>query len=312
MRRTSLNCVLELARKDERVVFIGSDLGAGTLDDFRQEFPERFFMEGISEANMIGMAAGMAMDGYIPYLNTIATFLTRRCLDQIAIDLCLHNLPVRLIASGGGLVYAPLGPTHQAIEDLALMKALPNMTVVAPCDADEMRRLMPQTLNVAGPLYIRLAKGGDATVSEPDKGFSIGTAICLKEPKQLLFVTTGIMTQRALEAAERLTSNGLEAGVLHVHTLKPFDTQTLTHLCQNVEAVVTLEEHTLAGGLGSLVSAVLMEAYPGRAPALLRLGIPDVFAENYGSQDLLLEHFGLQPGPIAERVQQWLKTLSKG
>jgi len=160
MRATALKMVHELARQDPRVVFIGSDLGAGTMAEMAEQFPERTFMEGISEANIVGMAAGMAMEGYIPYLNTIAPFFTRRAFEQIAVDLCLQNLPVRLIASGGGLVYAPLGPTHMAIEDIAVMRALPNMTVVAVSDAEEMRRLMAASLAWPGPLYIRVAKGG--------------------------------------------------------------------------------------------------------------------------------------------------------
>ena len=151
MRKTCLDMVYELAKRNPRVVFIGSDLGVGTLDQFREEMPERFFMEGVSEQNIIGMAAGLAMDGFIPYVNTIATFITRRCYEQVAVDLCMHDLPVRLIANGGGTVYAPLGPTHLAIEDIAIMRALPRMTVLAPCDADEMRRLMPQTTDLQGP-----------------------------------------------------------------------------------------------------------------------------------------------------------------
>ena len=130
MRKTSLNCLYELAQQDDRVVFVGSDLGAGVLDEMKREFPERFLMEGVSEQHIIGMAAGLAMEGFNPYVNTIATFLTRRCFEQIAMDLCLHDLPVRLIANGGGLVYAPLGPTHLAIEDFAILRALPNMTII--------------------------------------------------------------------------------------------------------------------------------------------------------------------------------------
>jgi transketolase len=132
MRKTSLNTVYELAKNDERIVFIGSDLGPGVLDEFKKNIPNRFFMEGVSEQHIIGMAAGMAMNGFIPYINTIATFLTRRCFEQIVVDLCMQNLPVRLIGSGGGGVYAPLGSTHLAIEDLSIMRTLPNMTVIAP------------------------------------------------------------------------------------------------------------------------------------------------------------------------------------
>ena len=184
MRKTALRLVHELARQDERVLFLGSDLGPGTLDAMKQKMPERFFMEGVAESNLIGMAAGLALEGFIPYVNTIATFLTRRCFDQIVIDACLHNLPLRLIGNGGGLVYAPLGPTHQAIEDIAILRALPNMTIVAPCDADEMARLMPLTLNHAGPIYIRLAKGHDPIVSDADVRFEIGRGLRIRSGRR--------------------------------------------------------------------------------------------------------------------------------
>ena len=138
MRENCLKTVFELAKQDERVVFIGSDLGVGVLSDFKKEIPSRFFMEGVYEQNLVGLAAGMAMEGHVVYLNTIATFLSRRCYEQVAVDLCLHNVNVRLIASGGGVVYAPLGPTHLAIEDIAIMRALPNMTIVAPADSSSL------------------------------------------------------------------------------------------------------------------------------------------------------------------------------
>src|SRR6201993_247366 len=182
MRQTCLNMVYDLAKRDKRVLFVGSDLSPGLLGDMKKEMPERWYMEGITEANVVGMAAGLAMEGFVPYVNTIATFLTRRCYEQVAVDLCLHNLPVRLIANGGGLVYAPLGPTHQAIEDIAIMRALPNMTVVCPADADENKPRMKQTLNWPGPIYIRLARGGDAIVSKAEHGFNIGKAILMREP----------------------------------------------------------------------------------------------------------------------------------
>ena len=158
MRKTSLNCIHDLAKHDDRVLFIGSDLGPGVLEDMKQAIPERFFMEGVSEQHIIGMSAGLAMEGFIPFVDTIATFLTRRCFEQIVVDLCLHDLPVRLIANGGGAVYAPLGPTHLAVEDISIMRVLPNMTVVAPCDASEMKRMMMSTLEWPHPMYIRLAK----------------------------------------------------------------------------------------------------------------------------------------------------------
>jgi transketolase len=153
--------VCRLAEEDERIIFIGSDLGYGTMARFKAKMPDRFFMEGVSEANVVGMAAGLALEGKIVYVNTIATFITRRCFEQIVLDLCLHNVNVRLIGNGGGLVYAPLGPTHEAIEDIAILRAVPRTTIVAPADADEMRRLMPLTVDHTGPIYIRLGKGND-------------------------------------------------------------------------------------------------------------------------------------------------------
>src|ERR1700677_4970403 len=177
MRATCQNMVYDLAKRDKRVIFIGSDLSPGLLADMKKEMPERWYMEGITEANVIGMAAGLAMEGFIPYVNTIANFITRRCYEQVAIDLCLHKLPVRLIGNGGGLVYAPLGPTHLAIEDISIMRALPNMTVTAACDADEMSRLMHASLHWPQPLYIRLAKGGDEIISSSEQGFAIGKSI---------------------------------------------------------------------------------------------------------------------------------------
>lgn len=306
MRNTVMNMIHKLAVRDERVLYIGSDPGAGTLRAMSKEFPERHLIEGISEAHVIGMAAGLAMEGYLPYVNTIATFLTRRCYEQVAVDLCLHNLPVRLIANGGGLVYAPLGPTHQAIEDIAIMRALPNMTVVCPADADEATRLMEQTRDWPGPIYIRLAKGGDAIVSKPEHGFKIGQAIVMRAPGDVLLVTTGIMLQRALAAADLLEAEGIAAGILHMHTVKPLDAETLLQAVRGTKLVVSLEEHVPSGGLGSAVAETLIDKLGGGLPAMLRLSLPDRFMHNYGSQDSLLTKHELAPNSIAAAIQRAL------
>lgn len=308
MRKTSLDMVHVLARRDPRVVFVGSDLGPGVLDAMRSEMPDRFFMEGVSEQNLIGMAAGLAMEGYIPYVNTIATFLTRRCFDQLAIDLSLQNLPVRLIANGGGLVYAPLGPTHLAIEDLAILRALPNMTVICPCDAEEMMRVMESSLDHPGPVYIRLAKGGDKVVSRKEDGFAIGKAVRMREGSDVCFIATGIMTQRALAVYDSLVKDGIDAGVVHMPTVKPLDEEIVSQVSRKARLVVTLEEHTRTGGLGGAVAEFLADA--GLNPRLLRLGIPDVFPKTYGSQEEMLETFDLHPEGIAQRVKDVLKEMS--
>jgi transketolase len=293
MRKTALECVHRLAQHDKRVLFIGSDLGHGVLEKMKNELPDQFFMEGVSEQYIIGMAAGLAMEGFIPYVNTIATFLTRRCYEQVAVDLCMHDLPVRLIANGGGGVYAPLGPTHLAVEDIAIMRALPNMAVVAPCDADEMNRLMMSTLEWPHPIYIRLARGGDPIVSKDDLGFELGKSIKIKTGADGLFVTTGVMTQLALETADILKGDGVDVGVLHVHTIKPFDASGVISAIENVKAVVTVEEHIVNGGLGSAVLESCSELRPELLPKISRIGIPDKFATEYGSQGSLLKHWGL-------------------
>lgn len=312
MRKTCVDAVYELAKKDERVVFIGSDLSPGLLKEMKEQFPDRYFMEGVSEQSIIGMAAGMALEGFIPYVNTIATFITRRCYEQVAVDLCLHDLPVRLIANGGGLVYAPLGPTHLAIEDIAIMRALPNMSVFCACDAEEMKRFMHATLDWPHPIYIRLAKGGDKVVSREELGFTFGKAIHMRKAsgsKPVLVVATGVATTRALEAAEQLAAEGIECDVLHMHTVKPLDTDALYALASKAQGVVTVEEHVLTGGLGSAVTDAL--TLDGRsAPPIMRLGIPDSFAKHYGGQDDLMQTYGLQPGQIAAKIKQLVEGKS--
>ena len=302
MRRTALECVHKLAQDDKRVLFIGSDLGYGVLEKMKNEIPDQFFMEGVSEQYIIGMAAGLAMEGFIPYVNTIATFLTRRCYEQVAVDLCMHDLPVRLIANGGGGVYAPLGPTHLAIEDIAIMRALPNMTVVAPCDADEMNRLMMSTLEWPHPIYIRLARGGDPIVSVEENGFELGKSIKMRDGVDGLFVATGVMTQLALETAEILKTKGVDIGVLHVHTIKPFDADGVVSAIDRVKAVVTVEEHIVNGGLGSAVLESCSELRPELLPKISRIGIPDKFATEYGSQNSLLQHWGITSSTLIDAM----------
>ena len=293
MREASLEEVYKLAKQDERVIFVGSDLGVGTLNKFKKEMPDRFFMEGISEGYLIGMAAGLALEGNIVYVNTIGTFITRRCYEQLAVDVCLHNLNVRMIGNGGGMVYAPLGPTHMAIEDLSIMRALPHMTIVAPADADEMRRFIPQTLDYPGPIYIRLAKGYDPIVTRDDIPFRIGKALPMRPGRDALLVTTGITLKCALDAADQLSKQGIEAAVLHMPTVKPLDVDQLLAHVSPVRAVVTIEENTVVGGLGSAVAEVIAEADFGTAKKFSRLGIPDVFPDKYGSQADLMNHYGI-------------------
>ena len=310
MRKTSLDMVYELAKEDERIVFIGSDLGVGTLQQFRDEMPDRFFMEGVSEQHLVGMAAGLAMEGKIVYLNTIATFLTRRCFEQIALDLCHHNLPVRLIGNGGGVVYAPLGPTHLATDDIAICRALPGMTITAVSDANEMRRLMPLTVDHPGPIYIRLARGHDPIITPDDQQFRIGKTYMMRESQasngcaDALVITTGITLREALAAGEALCKQGIEIAILHVPTIKPLDGEAILRCVTETRApiVCTVEEHNIIGGLGSAVAELLAENPPVHTPRFTRIGIPDVFPDKYGRQQNLIDHYNINASGIIDIV----------
>ena len=303
MRQTCLNTIYELAKRDPRVFFVGSDLGAGTLNRFREEMPDRFLMEGVSEANIVGVAAGLAMEGKIPYVHTIATFLTRRCFEQIVLDVGLHHVNVRLIGAGGGLVYAPLGPTHLAIDDLAIMRTVPNMTVIAPADAEEMRSATLLSVEHRGPVYIRMAKGSDPIVTAEAPAFAIGRARMLRHGRDALAVTTGIALQLALEAARTLAADGIDLAVLHMPTLKPFDRAALLAAVAEAPIVVTVEEHTLIGGLGSAVAEAVAEEGFTPPRRFTRIGIPDTFPEGFGSQASLMAHYGITAAAVAHAVR---------
>jgi len=287
LRKTCLRMVYELAKQDERIVFIGSDLGAGVLEEFKREMPDRFFMEGVGEANMVGMAAGLALSGKIVYCNTIATFLTRRAFEQVAIDVGLHRANVRLIGNGGGAVYAPLGPTHLATDDIALMRTIPGMTILAPCDAVEMEALMPETVNHQGPMYIRLGRGGDPVVPNTQR-----------YGKDVLIVSTGTATQIAMDVAE-----ALDASVIHCSTIKPFEMfWPLMEDLEHHKHVITIEDHSIVGGLGSIVAEILAESGYGRT--FQRFGYPDVFPSGYGTQDEMRSRYGLTAEAIIAQVRE--------
>jgi transketolase len=303
MRKAALRFVTDLAARDKTVCFIGSDLGFGTMDDFPD--PDRLFREGVSEQHVIGMAAGLALEGQSVYINTIASFLTRRCYEQIYLDLCLNRARVRLLASGGGLVYAPLGPTHLAPDDLALLRPLPHLTILAPCDADEMRRLLPLAAALDGPVYIRLAKGGDAVVSpaaDPAVPYAVGRAVPLRPDGDVLFITTGIAAQIALAAADLLAGDGISAQVLHCHTVKPLDTRAIVERADKSRLVVTVEEHVRTGGLGSAVAELFVDQ--GLKIPLRRAALPDAFFCEHGSQNGILTKYGLDSAGVAATARR--------
>ncbi|CCQ50020.1 transketolase family protein [Crocosphaera watsonii] len=259
-------------------------------------------MEGVNEANIIGMAAGLALEGKVVYVNTIATFITRRCFEQLVLDLGLHNVPVRLIGNGGGLVYAPLGSTHLAIDDIAILRTIPNMSIVAPADEAEMKRLMPLTVDYPGPLYIRLGKGNEPILTTDEVPFAIGQVIPMRQGSDALIITTGVTLQAALEGADELAQQGIAATVLHVPTVKPLPKEILLDYISTIPVVVTIEEHTLMGGLGSAIAELIAEANFSEGKRFKRIGLPDVFPDKYGSQADLMKRYGMTSQQVVAAV----------
>tara|TARA_B100000989_G_C19530396_1_gene469369 strand:- start:3614 stop:4540 length:927 start_codon:yes stop_codon:yes gene_type:complete len=307
MRQTCLNTVFELAKKNKKVVFIGSDLGPGVLDNFKKKFPNRFFMEGVTEQSIIGMAAGMAFDKFRPYVNTIATFITRRCYEQVAIDVCLHNLPVTLIGNGGGLVYAPLGPTHQAIEDISIIRVLPNISIISPCDAHEMKHLMEQSVNLKGPLYVRIARGGEEIVTDKFKP-KIGKGIYLKNEGEYCFLTTGITCQIALKAREYLKNKkNIECSVAHLSTIKPLDKKFLNKLMKKFNKIITIEENFVSGGFGSSILEYASDCQIKNKPIIKITGLKDRFIKKYGTQKELLDYTNLGYMDLVNKMLKFIK-----
>lgn len=293
MRKTCLETVYELAKKNKKIVFIGSDLGPGVLDNFKKKYPKRFMMEGVAEQAVLGMAAGLAMQKFRPYVNTIATFITRRAFEQVVIDLCLHNLPVTLIGNGGGMVYAPLGPTHQAIEDISIMRTLPNLTILVPCDANDMKNLVLQTTKINGPVYIRIARGGEQVVTSGKKS-KIGKGLILKKQTKYNFITTGVTAQIALDAANKLKKNyNIDAGVIHFSTIKPLDKKLLKDLILKSKKIITVEENVVDGGFGSSILEFSSNLKHSKNNIQL-VSLKSEFSKKYGTQQEILQYNNLK------------------
>ena len=306
MRQAALNHVLNLAQRDSRIVFVGSDLGAGTLSAMQQEFPSRFFMEGISEQYMVGFSAGLAKEGFIPYLNTIGTFFSRRAFEQISIDVGLHKLPVRILASGGGMVYAPLGPTHTAIEDLALMLSIPGMKVFAPADAEEMIEVLEYSLTDLSPMYIRFGKGGERIVTSGINQAVIQPKIFGKTSCEILVCTTGIILQHALDAMEILGNHGIEVSVAHFPYLSELEIGSLESILSQKPKIIVAEEHVPVGGLFTKFLHQFHKLGLDTAE-LIHLSLPSEYSHKYGSQIDHLEKNNL----TGETMSRFILGLGK-
>jgi len=306
MRDAFFSALTEAAERDERIWALTGDLGIGLFDEFSRVAPGRYVNVGIAEQALVGVAAGLAYAGARPVAYSISSFLTSRAHEQIRVDVAMTAANVTLVGVGGGMAYGYLGPTHHGTEDLAVMRALPGMTVLAPADPGEAKRATRAALELEGPVYLRLGKNGEPDLLEDNAPFTLGRALVLGDGGDVVLASTGPILGKVLAAAERLRKNGLRASILHYGTVKPFDSTTLVEAASRTGAVVTVEEHSVVGGFGSAAAEALAEA--GTGARLRRIGLRDTFAHEVGSQEYLLSVHGI----TAERICATAVELATG
>lgn len=296
MRNAFAEELVKMAEADPRVVLLSGDIGNKLFDEYKKKFSSRFFNCGVAEANMASMGAGLALSGLRPITYTITSFNTTRCLEQIRVDIAYHKAPVIIVGVGSGLSYATLGATHHTCEDISFLRSIPNMTVVCPGDANELRSLLWDALKINGPVYIRMGKKGEPKVYEDLPKVKIGKAHIVKPGKEICILVTGNLLPMAVEIG-----NQIEAQVVSFHTVKPLDIASLAEYAQKFSLLVTLEEHSRIGGLGSAVAEWMVDhQIPTK---LLRFGTGDEFPKKTGSQEYLREYFGLTPQNIIKTIK---------
>ncbi|MBI4125630.1 MAG: transketolase [Deltaproteobacteria bacterium] len=306
MRNAFAQELTALAKEESRLVFLSGDIGNKLFDAFKAECPNRFYNCGVAEQNMMGVAAGLAKSGLRPIVYTITPFVTTRCYEQIRVDVCYHNLPVIIAGVGSGLSYATLGPTHHSLEDIAFLRALPEMTVLCPGDAMEVRACLRAALKHSGPVYLRLGKKGEPVIHKEVPKVTIGRALEIQRGKDICLLSTGNILPLAVDAANSLADSRLSVQVFSFHTVKPLDTGVLEEVLAKYPLVVTLEEHGLLGGFGSAVAEWRAD-HPESKARLLRFGTRDEFMHSNGDQDFARAYFGLTRENICKKIMEVYK-----
>lgn len=300
MRNTFASEITNLAKADKRVVLLSGDIGNKLFDKFKEVDPLRFHNCGIAEANMMSMAAGLTMSGLRAVVYTITPFTTTRCFEQIRVDVCYHNAPVIIVGTGSGLSYADLGPTHHSLEDLAILRTLPGMRVIAPCDSIELKYALQEALKGETPVYIRIGKKGEPQIHKNDPEFKIGKSIVVNRGEDICIIAAGTIMPEALNAADKLSEIGISAEVVSMHTIKPLDEKYLSEASKKFKQIVTIEEHGLIGGLSSAISE--WKALNDITVPQLAFGTPDEFMHEVGSQDYARGKYGLIGESIFNKI----------
>jgi transketolase len=305
MRDAFFKDLYALAKEDSRVVLLSDDFGAPSLDKFRTDLPSQYFNIGISEQNMVSVAAGLSLSNKIVYIYAIAPFVTLRCYEQIKIDICNMNLPVTALGVGAGYGYSTAGPTHHAIEDIAIMRVLPNMTILSPSDSVMAAAFAKLSYDTLGPKYIRFDRGKLPLIYDNrDDNFLNGLAT-IKEGHDLCIITTGIMVHRAIEVAEELARYSINAAVVDIYRLKPVNEKLLLEIIREIDKLVTLEEHLISAGIGSIIAEILADTCTLKP--LKRIGIRDERCFNYGNREFLQISCGLDVNSVTQTILNWMK-----
>jgi len=302
MRAPFFTALYDIMKRDKDVILLMADTGAIVMDDIRADFPDRCLNVGIAEENMIGVAAGMAMAGKTVFTYAIIPFVTMRCYEQLRVDVCVQELPVKAIGVGAGVDYSTLGPTHHGLEDMALMRLLPGMRIMSPCDDTQAMEFCRMAYKTPGPFYIRLDRNGQPLVYDDDhKDFTPGLSV-VREGKDLQLIATGKMVLTALSVADELARKSIKAGVIDLYRVKPLNTDLLAKILADCPQVVTIEEHSIIGGLGSAVAEFLAES--GKAVKFSRIGLPDSFCRRYGTRQFLHSDIGIDTEHLTKRLSE--------
>ena len=300
-RQSYGEALAELGRENKDVVVLDADLaGATKTNIFAKEFPERFFDMGIAEQDMMATAAGFATCNKIPFASTFAVFATGRVYDQIRNSICYPNLNVKICATHAGITVGEDGATHQMLEDINLMRGLPNMTVISPSDDTQSKWAVKEAAKIKGPVYIRFGRAATPVIYDESTKFELGKAIQFGEGKRATIFATGMMVEEALKAKEELEKEGINIRVIDIHTIKPIDKEIIIKSAKETEKLISIEEHSVIGGLGTAISEVLTDKYPAK---LIRMGMKDCFGKS-GNAQALLKYFGLTSKEIIEEVKR--------
>ena len=305
MRNRFVQTILQIAKADDRFHLVTGDLGFGVLQPLWDEVPDKITNAGIAEQSMTGMAAGMAISGKIVFTYSIGNFPTLRCLEQIRNDCAYHNANVKIVCVGGGFVYGSLGMSHHATEDIAVMRALPNVAVFAPGDLIEAEEVTRAIYNYPGVCYLRLGRGGDKQIHEKIENFQIGKAIRIKEGEDIAIFSTGGIFDEVIDAVEILGQTGVNPIVYTFPTVKPIDEEVIIECAKTCRTIFTVEEHNIVGGFGSAVSEVVA-AVKGNRANVVRLGLKDTYSSIVGSQKYLRNYYGIRAEKIANTIQNEL------